>query len=156
MMIDATQLLIKTSRCLYRAFGHHFRVWFFIGQVMSKHFIYVKSCHSCQIMSYHVIHVIHVIHVAVHGIIHVHWASKVSQEALSIKLGGWVRKGGQKGLSRPSADSLAVSRRQKCELFRYLVLSKLALLISSQFIGILQSCLPKALKSLFDTPTRLN
>jgi hypothetical protein len=47
----------ETSRCPCRAFVRHFRVSFFIGQIMSNLVIHVKSCDSCQIilfMSNHV------------------------------------------------------------------------------------------------------
>jgi hypothetical protein len=49
---------------------------------MSNHVIHVKSCHSCQILSFMSNHVeIHVIQV----IIHVYWPSNVSEQAFSKK-----------------------------------------------------------------------
>jgi hypothetical protein len=114
--------------------GIHVRSWnsFQIMEFMT--FVYfgsyhVKSCHLCQIMSNHVIHVIHVKSCHSCQIMSNHvklcpsWHHSCRHSSSVVKVGiftkdGWGGGvgcvwGRQKVLSRLSADSFAVGRRQK-------------------------------------------
>jgi hypothetical protein len=74
-----------------------------IMSFMPNHVIHVKSCHSCQIMSFMSNHVIHVksCHSSCHG--------SLVFSRNSLKLGGR----GVKCLPRPLATALLLGRRQK-------------------------------------------
>jgi hypothetical protein len=103
---------------------------------MSNHVIHVKSCLSCQIMSFMSNHVIHIksCWIMSNHVIHVKSVIKCVIIGIldKVRWGGWGGLG-QIVLSRSSADSFAVGRRQKEEKITHIFLIWLIRLILTHF-----------------------